>query len=145
MKPKNSMTKKILMGLGVLLVAVGLFAAGYYTRGVYEQQQDKAAAKVGAAFVQDLVNGKTSEAYSLTSKSLQSKQNKEDFTNTVKGLKADKPTYDGIQSSAKDGHYYYSQRVLGLPAAANGNTTASFFIVLDKQGMNWRVSQVTVN
>lgn len=145
MKPKNSMTKKLLMGLGAVLVAIGLFSAGYYTRGVYEQQQDKAAAKVGATFVQDLVSGKTSEAYSLTSKSLQSKQSKEDFTNTVKGLKADKPVYDDVQSTTKDGHFYYSQRVLGLPAASNGNTTASFFIVIDKQGMDWRVSQVTVN
>lgn len=141
----TSFLKKSLLIVGVLVLAVGLYVAGFYSRGKYDQQQAKAAEKVGAAFVQDLMSGKTSEAYGLTSKSLQSKQNKDSFTKTTASLKTDKPTYEGAQSTSKDGHYYYSQKVLGLPASESGNTTASFFLVLDQQGSGWKVSQVTVN
>lgn len=138
-------TKKILMIVAAVVLAIGLFLGGFYARGKYDSRQEAQATAVAKTFVSDLVNGKTSEAYKLTAASLQKKQNATAFSTAMQNLKADKPQYQSAQVMRQGNQVFYLQQVSGLPASATGSTTGNFYVALTKDGNSWKVSTVTIN
>jgi hypothetical protein len=140
----NINKSKLLFIIGVILAVIAIFMAGFYAHAYYETQQTNSAKNVAKAFVADLVNGKTDAAYSLTSKSLQSKQDKAAFAKAIGDVKSSKPAYGDSQYIMRQGKFYYAQRALNLPKTSSGSTTGDFSLVLVRQGTVWRVLTVSV-
>ncbi len=141
----NLKQNKLVRIIVTVLLAAGLIAAGYFARGYYDTKQQKDTANIASVFVKDIVSGKTSQAYSLTSKDLKAKQSKDDFAKTVESLKADKPTYDSLQYTKDGDTYFYSIRVLNLPKTSTGSTSGVFLVALTKEGRSWKIASLNVN
>lgn len=136
--------KKIsIIGVSIA-VCIGLFILGYYARGFYDKRQQTVANKVAISFVNDVLAGKTDDAYSLTASSLQAKKKVEDFKKDVGDLKADKPVFLPAIFYVKDGTGYYIQTVGNMPKSNSGSTSAAFALTLTKSGTSWKVATVSV-
>lgn len=140
----NMKAKKVLTIVGLVLGAVAFFLAGFYVRPQYEKRQFSGSTTPAKQFVQKVTAGDTNGAYALTSKSLQSRQSKEEFTQLVAPLKADKPEFNAGQAVRSGNSIVYYQRVLNMPASSGGSTNAEFYITLEKDGDNWKVATVSV-
>jgi hypothetical protein len=136
--------KKLIPIVGIIMAVIAVFLGGLFSHSYYSTQQANSAKTTASTFVQDLVTGKVETAYGLTSKSLQSKQNKDSFVKAIGDLKADKPYYEAAQYTTRDGNFYYSQRVLNLPKTSTGSTSGDFYLMLTKDGLSWKVATVKV-
>lgn len=136
--------KKILTIAGIVLAGAVLFLAGFYLRPQYDKKQFSGTTSTAKKFVTNVTSGDTDAAYVLTSKSLQAQQSKEEFTDLLSGLKADKPEFSPGQAIKNGEGILYYQRVLNMPEAPSGSTNANFYITLEKEGDTWKVATVSV-
>lgn len=136
--------KKILTIAGIVVAGVALFLAGFYLRPQYDKKQFSGSTNAAKQFVADVTSGDASGAYAQTTKSLQDRQNKEEFTKLMASLKADKPEFNTPQALKSGNTIVYYQRVLNMPQSAAGSTNAEFYITLEKEGGAWKVATVSV-
>jgi hypothetical protein len=139
-----SQMKKPIVLIVTALVVVAVFFAGFAARPVYEKRQFENSTKTAQDFVKLIVEGKNDQAYALTTKTLQSQQDKAAFAAALGDLKSDKPDIQKSQAVNNDGTIIYYQRVLNLPKSTKGSTTGLFYVTSVKEDGKWKIASVTV-
>jgi len=130
--------------IAILLVGVLAFAGGLAAANAYGKVQEEQAQRLGSEFVADILAGNTEAAYSVTNDALREDQSEEQFGELVDALKTDSPNPIEGAVLQGNGRTLFVQYVDGLPPAGEGNTAAEFYVGLEKSGMGWKVSSLSV-
>lgn len=136
--------KKIITIVALVLAVPLLFFGGYYARGYYDKKQLDSASTVAKQFVNDVVAGKTAQAYVLTTKDLQSKQTQKQFVTAMSGLQSSSVKLDKPQILKNGSQVLYIQQANGLPKTKDGSEAGSFYITVSKEGQSWKVTTASV-
>ena len=141
---KNLNIKPIATIAAMFVVVFGLFAAGFFARGVYDDKQANKVSSVGEEFVASVVAGDAEKAYSLMSADFQERNDKQMFTETVNQLKTDNPEMSESKSAPVGDTVAYYQQVGGLKENAAGKTEVDFMVTLSEVDGKWQVSDATL-
>jgi hypothetical protein len=138
------MKKSILIPI-LVITGFGLLALGWFGHSFYAIQQTNSASKQASSFIADVLDGKSTNAYALSSSELKDKQNQANFVNTFKDEKTDKPVYGKASvMTASDGKVVYIQSVEGLPKTKDGRTLGIFTLTLVNEN-GWKVNSASIN
>lgn len=134
----------ITIAVALVMLVAGVLLGTYVVKPYLDKRNDTAAKATAATFVKDLVTDKLSDAYAMTSSTLQKKQSKAEFTTAMAGLKSDAPAYGTVQVFRDGENTLYIQQVTNLPKTSTGSTAGTFYVALVKQGGSWKVGTVNV-
>lgn len=141
-KKKQSQDNKVV--IMTVAIAVAALLVGFFGRMVYDNRQDSKATETGNSIVNSLITGDVKDAYGLTSSGLRENQTEEEFVAAMSGLKAEDPYMVDPVILKGGGKVLYERYVENLPTSEFGGTSANFQITLEKDGNNWRATNITV-
>jgi hypothetical protein len=142
---RNSPLRLLVKAIVLLVVLVLGAVGGFYGQTKVQARQSEQASKAARIYVTSILVGDLDETYSRSSKELQGKQTKEKFTEDLKGLKSPNPTLKAEETLFSSQGATYIVTAENVPADADGNTDAVFFVKLVKEGGDWKASAVSVN
>ncbi len=127
----------------IVIVSVLFFAIGFITNTVYANIQASRAKSNAEKFINYLLEGKSDEAYSLTTGEFQETQTEDEFIAITEILISNDPILpvDSMFFISGD-QARYEQYVGGLEERASG--AGKFNISLEKDGRQWRVQSLNV-
>jgi len=134
-------TLKVLLPILVITVA---FGAGYKTNAYYANKQKQQSISFASNFVNDILAGKSADAYTKLSPQLAAKQNKADFVSSLSETKSAKPLLDTAIVMESNNVTVYTQRATGLDADKNGNKEATFTVYVGKEKGSLKVRSLNV-
>lgn len=136
--------KKILKPVLIIVVAIALFAAGWFGNNLYQKQQASAAKSTATAFVTDIANGDANSAYDMMSDAVKQDNAQEEFVNAWKVFAANSIDVSEPIIVSNNGTVYYSQTIYGLKDAVGGQNNVTLLLALQKSGQKWVVASASV-
>jgi hypothetical protein len=128
----------------VVVTAIVFLLIGWFGSSVYASRQDAKAKETAAAFVGNIIAGQPGDSYALTTAGLQENQTQEEFEAAMSNLQSEDPRALDAQILKGDGKVLYIQYIENLPATSTGKTSGEFYITLEKDGRDWKVSNASV-
>ena len=138
------MRNKVIIAVLSIIVLTASFLAGWslnsYNRNVATQK----ATEVAGIYIDDIISGKTSDAYKLASAQLKKDVNLEQF-NKLAATEVNKdPNYISAYTATANNNFIVYSMVDGFPADANGITSRLFTVLVVKEGGQLKIDSAIV-
>ena len=140
---KGSPVGTIVKFVAAFAILVVGFTGGYYSNAKLQAHNANQISKAGRNYVAAIVAGDLEGAYNSSAPSLRQAQTKDDFTNTLKDLKSNKPVFGDTETTFSSKGVTYAVLVKNLPPSATGSTDGVFTVNFANES-GWKVKSVDV-
>lgn len=131
--------KFLFLGLIIALI-VGAIYVGI---SLFSGKDTRAVNGASKKFIGAVLDSRFEDAYKLTSKDFQTKQNLDEFSAAMGGIATEKPVYEASKTIVTNKSANYFQTVRNLPKTTAGRTDGYFSLLLVNED-GWKVVSAKV-